>query len=77
MRLPLHCLKLKIAALYIKVCVRHAITAESLREAAKKVLLLMAGPLIGGGVKAFMARPLREELFFFCGFHKTTLDYAI
>ena len=34
------------------------------REAAKKVLLLMAGPLRGGG-RGVKARPLRKKNFYF------------
>ena len=43
------------------------LNALKVREAAKKVLFLVAGPLRGGGGLngcAFVAGPLRKELFF-------------
>ena len=52
-----------------------------LREAAKKVIFLVVGPLTGGGGKKFSEawkKPLVVgPLFFICGFPKGLLKYNI
>ena len=44
-----------------------------LREAAKKVLVLVVRSLRGGGVKALVAGPLKKRIFFAASLTKTGL----